>query len=244
MNKAVLIAAALVLVPLTVSSQEAAPKDPGASVPGRSAAPSNPAGEQSQSPLRDSVTRAVDTVMDACDDDIAEFCEGASSGRGRLALCMMANEDQLSRGCRSALIRVTRELRRNVDRVAEGCLNEIRTLCGDAGKVGQCLQQKRGSLSSSCQTIVGSLAQRMPRLIALRGLPVISSDNKNLGQVVEVNRDPDGKIQSIQVDVGRALGIGTKLVTITADKLDRAPGLKIFMSESEVRALPETKGQQ
>ena len=50
-------------------------------------------------------------------------------------------------------------LKRNVDRVAEVCWNEIQTLCGDAGRIGQCLEQKRGSLSSSCQTIVGALGK-------------------------------------------------------------------------------------
>jgi hypothetical protein len=244
MIKAVLIAAALVLVPFSASSQEGpARKDPEPSASGRSAAPSNSAEQQTQLSLKDSVARAIDMVMDACDDDIEEYCEAVTSGGGRIALCMWAHEDQLSSECRSTLARVSRQLKRNVDRVAEGCLSEIRTLCGEAGKVGPCLEQKKSALSSSCQSIVGGLAQKIPRLMAMTGMPVYSSDNKPLGQVVEVIRGSNGAVQAIQIDIGRALGIGTKLVTITADKLDRPPGLKIFLSESEVRALPEAKKQ-
>ena len=73
------------------------------------------------------------------------------------------------------------------------------------------------------------------------GMPVYSSDNKNLGQVVEVIKGSDNKVQSIQVDIGRVLGIGTKVITITSDKLERLPGIKILLSEAEVRSLPEAK---
>ena len=54
------------------------------------------------------------------------------------------------------------------------------------------------------------------------GMPVYSSDNKALGQAVDVVKGPDDTVQSIQVDIGRRLGLGTKVVTTTADKLERA----------------------
>ena len=80
-------------------------------------------------------------------------------------------------------------------------------------------------------------------LTAQSGMPVYSSDNKKLGQIIGILRGPDDSIQSIQVDIGRSLGIGTKLVTITADKMRASPGLNVQLSESEVRALPEAKPQ-
>ena len=75
------------------------------------------------------------------------------------------------------------------------------------------------------------------------GMSVYSSDNKNIGQVVEIVRGPDDKVQSIQVDIGRVLGLGTKVVTITAEKLERLPGIKVLLSDAEVRSLPEAKKQ-
>jgi len=148
-------------------------------------------------------------------------------------LCMRAHEDQLSRGCRSALY----SIKRNVESTAEACLSEIRSVCGETEKIGQCLGQKKGSLSSACQTIIGAIGQRARGLVGLVGMPVYSSDNKNLGQVVGT----DNKVQSIQVDIGRVLGIGTKVITISSDKLERLPGIKILLSEAEVRSLPEAK---
>ncbi len=239
MFKAALVAAALVLVPVTVSSQESpAKKDPGpASTGTQGEAPD----ERSQNTLRSSVAEAIDRVMDACDDDIEEFCEGVTSGGGRIAMCMLAHEDQISRECRSALIRTSIQLRRNIDRAAEGCLSEIQALCGSSGKIGACIEQKKGSLTTSCQAIVGGLVRRVSMLTAQSGMPVFSSDNKRLGQIIAVTRSPDGGIHSIQVDIGRNLGIGTKPVTITADKMNPSPGLNVQLSESEVRALPEAK---
>jgi hypothetical protein len=196
MFKAALVAAALVLVPVTVSSQESpAKKDPGpASTGTQGEAPD----ERSQNTLRSSVAEAIDRVMDACDDDIEQFCDGVTPGGGRIAMCMLAHEDHLSRGCRSALIRASRQLRSNINRAAEGCLNEIQTMCDGPGKIGSCLEQKKGSLTASCQIIVGALARKVSMLKAQLGMPVFSSDNKRLGQVIEVTRGPDGSIQSIQ----------------------------------------------
>lgn len=244
MIKAALIAAALVLVPLTASSQESpAKKDPGPTSTGRTTTQDEAPGERSPNTLRNSVAEAIDRVMDACDDDIEEFCEGVTPGGGRIAMCMLAHEDHLSRGCRSALIRTSRQLKRNIDRAAEGCLSEIQALCSGPGKIGSCVEQKKGSLTASCQIIVGALVRKVSMLKAQLGMPVFSSDNKRLGQVIEVTRGPDGSIQSIQVDIGRNLGIGTKPVTITVDKMNPSPGLNVQMSESEVRALPEAKRQ-
>jgi hypothetical protein len=232
MNKAVLVAAALVFAPMGVWSQERAQF-------GKSAAPSERTDDQLQTALGDRVGPLIDRVADACATDMDEFCGRVTSGGGRVSLCMLAHEDQLSNGCRSTLHSISRDLRSNVEHAAKACLNEIKTVCGEMEKVGQCLLQKKGSLSSSCQTIVGAIRQRVRSLAV--GMPVYSSDNKNLGQVVEVIKGPDNKVQSIQVDIGRVLGLGTKVITITADKLERLPGIKIQLSEAEVRSLPEAK---
>jgi PRC-barrel domain len=229
MNKAVLVAAALVLAPMAVWSQELPQL-------GKSAAPSERTDDLLQSAVGDRVGQLIDRVADACAADMDDFCGRVTSGGGRVSLCMLAHEDQLSSGCRSAL---SGDLRRNVERTAEACWNEIKTVCGETEKVGQCLGQKKGSLSSSCQTIVGAIGQRVRGLAV--GMPVYSSDNKNLGQVVEVIKGPDNKVQSIQVDIGRVLGLGTKVITITADKLEQLPRIKLLLSEAEVRSLPDAK---
>jgi hypothetical protein len=244
MNKAVLVAAALVLAPMALWSQVPESKDseaPAMREGGERTAPTERVEDQLQSAFKDRVAEAIETIEHACSADIDDFCGNVTSGGGRVALCMLAHEDQLSGRCRMALYRVARRLRRNVDRVAEQCQNEIQTLCGGAGRVGQCLEQKRDSLSSPCRMIVGALEQRGP--VPLVGMSVYSSDHKNLGQIVDIVRGPDDKVQSIQVDIGRLLGLGTKVVTIKADKLEQMPRIKVLLSDAEVRSLPEAKKQ-
>jgi hypothetical protein len=79
-------------------------------------------------------------------------------------------------------------------------------------------------------------------LTAIRGLPVFSSDEKDLGQVVDVVKGPDGKVQSIQIEIGRWLGLGSKVVTINADKFEQlADRIKVQLGVNDVRSLPEAK---
>ena len=247
MNKVVLIVAALVLAPVASLSQGVTDrKDREPASVGKSseqAVPSERADDTSQSAIRDRVAQAIETIENACAADLDDFCGKVTPGEGRVAMCMRAHEDQLSSGCRSALYRVAQRLKSNVDRVAEACWNELKAQCGDAGKIGQCLERKQGSLSSSCHTIVGAVERRLHERMPLVGMPVYSSDNKNIGQVVEIVRGPDDKVQSIQVDIGRVLGLGTKVVTITAEKLERLPGIKVLLSDAEVRSLPDAKSQ-
>jgi hypothetical protein len=253
MNKAVLIAAALLLAPLTLSGQEVrGGKERGApslqTSPGQKGAeptaPPERADEQSQSAFKGRIAEAIETVEGACAGDIDDFCGRVSPGEGRIALCMAAHEDVLSARCRLGLYRAARRLKSDIGQVAEMCLKEIQALCGETGsRVRPCLEQKRGSLSSSCQTIVGAVGERVHGLIDLVGAAVYSSDNKNLGQVIQVIKGPEDKVQSIQIDIGRMLGLGTKVITIAADKFERLPGIKLLLSESEVRSLSDAKRQ-
>ena len=251
MKKAFLLVAALLLAPLPTLSQETQRSE--------TPAPSNvekgsdrdtyARGEQqgggSGFDFRSRMAGAIETVAGACADDIDDFCGRVTPGAGRLAMCMRAHEDQFGRRCQSALERVSSAIERNAQRVTEMCWNEVRELCGDADRVGQCVSQKKASLSPPCQTIVTILGQRvqgrLQELMAQVGMPVYSSDDKALGQVAQVVKGADGKIQSIQVDIGRILGLGTKVVTITPDKFEQLAGIKLRLSDAEIRSLSEAK---
>jgi len=107
---------------------------------------------------------------------------------------MQAFDDQLSKRCQFALYRVSRNLEAalsRVDRIADACWNDIQEKCGDVDKIERCVMEKRASLSQPCQTVIGTLQQAYQGLAALRGRSVLSSDGKELGQVVEVNKGPD-----------------------------------------------------
>ena len=196
-----------------------------------------------QSNLRDRIAAAVEMIEGACATDVRNFCGNVTRGEGRLVLCMQAYDDQLSKRCQFALYRVSRNLGSvlsRVDRIADACWNDIQDKCGDADKIGQCVMEKRASLSQPCQTVINDLRQAYQGLAALRGLPVHGSDGKELGQVVEVNKGPDGKIQSIQLELGRWLGLGSKAVTITADKFEQlADRIKLRLRGEDVQSMPD-----
>jgi hypothetical protein len=207
----------------------------------------SPSTTSAQSNLRDRVAGAIEAVQGACASDISNFCGSVTRGEGRVLLCMQAYEDQLSRRCQFALYRASRGLDRainRVERIADACTNDIEAQCGDAERVGQCLVQKSGSLSQSCQTVLAGLRQAVQGLATLRGVPVYSADDKNVGEVVEVTRGPDGKVESIQVAVGRWLGIGDRVVAITAADFDQlADRIRLRLAGEEVRAMPEAKSK-
>ena len=227
----------------------------------------------SRSDLRDRLSTAVQRIEGACGEDIERFCSDVTPGGGRMASCMDAYSDQLSRSCQSALRRAVNRVQQAVESIADTCMSAVQQQCGNADNVKQCLQQKNSSLPQSCQTIVAvvqqgrqALAARMPGqgdqtqeqggpqqtaqaqgdqgLGRLRGLPAFSSDGKNLGQIVHVERGQDGKIQSVQIQVGRLLGLGEKTVTIDGTKLEQlADRVKVMMNSDQIRTLPDTKGQ-
>ena len=205
-------------------------------------AQSNPS-PSAQPNIRERLAAAVETVEGACAADLKNFCGNVTRGEGRLVQCMQAFDDQLSKRCQFALYRISRNLEAVVSRVSrtsEACWNDIQEKCGDADKIEQCVLEKRASLSQPCQTVINALQQAYQGLAALRGRPVVSSDGKELGQVVEVNKDPDGKVHSIQIDVGRWLGLGSKVVTINTDKFEHlADQVRLRLRGEEVQSLPD-----
>ena len=222
------LAAAAFIVAGLAHSNASAQSDPNASA---------------QSNLRERIAAAIEMIEGACASDVRKFCGNVTRGEGRLVLCMQAYDDQLSKRCQFALYRVSRNLESvvsRVGRIAEACWNDIQEKCGDADKIGQCVMEKRASHSQPCQTVLNDLQQAYQGLAALRGQTVQSSDGKELGQVVEVKKDPDGKIQSIQLELDPWLGLGSKAVTITADKFEQlVDKVRLRLRGDEVQSMPD-----
>jgi len=195
-----------------------------------------------QGDLHDRLSSAVESVEEACAEDIEAYCGDVTPGEGRIARCMQAYNDRLSRRCRSTLLRTAHNIRNTVDNIAGECWNGIQAQCGNAQNVGECAVQKSASLSQSCQKIVAALQHAAQKVESLRDMPVFSSDDKDLGRVVEVMRSPDGKVQSVQIQLGRFLGLGDKVVTIDAGQFQElADQIKLKINSDQVRSLPEGK---
>jgi hypothetical protein len=252
MSKAVIFAAALAFAPLPAlcegTQQNAAGEfysrtaEDNISESGGRGQLGNLLDRLSRSQLREDLASGIERIEDACAADIEEFCGGITPGEGRVALCMRANADQLSRRCRFTLFRVSRQIRQTVSNIADECLNGLKAQCGNAQKIGECAEQKSASISPACHAVVAALRHAGQKLANLEGMPVFSSDNRDLGRVVEVTRAPDGEIQSVQIQIGRFLGIGGRVVTIDAAQLEQlADQIRLRLNGDQVRALPEAK---
>jgi hypothetical protein len=75
---------------------------------------------------------------------------------------------------------------------------------------------------------------------ALIDATVVSSDNKNVGDVAAIQRDSEGKITELHADVGGFLGIGKTRVklmpsqfTVTADNK-----VQLSLTADQVKSLP------
>ena len=73
----------------------------------------------SRSDLRDRLSTAVQRIEGACGEDIERFCSDVTPGGGRMASCMDAYSDQLSRSCQSALHRAVNRVQQAVENIAE-----------------------------------------------------------------------------------------------------------------------------
>jgi hypothetical protein len=153
---------------------------------------------------------------------------------------MQAFDDQLSRRCQFALYRASRNLERSLDRVeriADACWSDIEANCTNADRIGQCLAEKVEKLSPGCQTVVGAVGRTLSNLVSLRGWPVMSSDNEDVGRVVEVVRDADGKMAALQIDIGSLLGIGGRTMTIDASAFEQlADKIRLKISAEALRS--------
>jgi Golgi apparatus protein 1 len=190
------------------------------------------------------VASAIDAVQAACATDINNFCGNVSRGEGRLLMCMQAHDDQLSWPCQFELYRVSRNLDRALDRVeriADACWSDIQATCKDMD-IGQCVMEKAASMSPACQTTVAGIRKVLQGLASLKGLPAFSSDGRSLGDVVEVIRGPDGKIEALHIEVGGFLGIGDRTVRIDADTFEeQSDRILLKLPGDAVRSLPEVK---
>jgi hypothetical protein len=69
---------------------------------------------------------------------------------------------------------------------------------------------------------------------------VYSSDDKNVGDVAAIQRDPSGKVTSIQADVGGFLGLGSTRVKIMPSQF-KLSGDRIVLdlTSDQVKQLPK-----
>lgn len=78
-----------------------------------------------------------------------------------------------------------------------------------------------------------------------KGLSVYGSDNQQIGEVAEARMGPDGKVQSLMIKTGQALGLGERTVQIESNKFQKSGDrINLQMTSDEVKNLPSASGGQ
>lgn len=103
----------------------------------------------------------MDYVMQACADDLEQYCSQVTPGDGRLLYCVAAHGDKISGQCQYALYEAAVVLADAADAIvyiAESCDTEIDVLCGDVivgeGRLLACLEEHEAELGESCRNAV------------------------------------------------------------------------------------------
>lgn len=102
----------------------------------------------------------------ACAPDVKQFCGDITPGQGRIAACLKAHDDKVSKGCRDQI----QAMRSKFMKSHEACQSDVQKFCGDVkmggGRVMDCLQKHENELSAACkshtQMMRGGKLDRMP----------------------------------------------------------------------------------
>ena len=77
---------------------------------------------------------------------------------------------------------------------------------------------------------------------ALMAKSLYSSDDKNLGSIVAVNRDTHGKVTGLEADIGGFLGIGSSRVMLTPSQYHvNGDRVILDMTSTQAKSLPPVK---
>jgi hypothetical protein len=103
-------------------------------------------------------TQAQQGILEACEADLAKFCEGVTPGNGHLIACMYAYEDQISEPCLATIVDFGDALD-NMFYAASvalaACAPDIEKHCAGVqiggGRILSCLSEVSSELSTDCQ---------------------------------------------------------------------------------------------
>jgi hypothetical protein len=92
----------------TVIASQAALADDLLPSPPSSAPPSSAQSPTQSPPVQTPSQQAVADARAACETDIQKLCPGVPPGGGRILACLKQHKDQVSDGCKQAVIKATK----------------------------------------------------------------------------------------------------------------------------------------
>ncbi len=105
----------------------------------------------------------IEHLVNACENDIENYCSQVTPGNGRLLHCMAAHEDKISGQCVYAFYQAAsllEQLSVAIAYLAQECETEIETLCSDVeigeGRLLACLDENEEDVGESCKTAISN----------------------------------------------------------------------------------------
>jgi len=109
----------------------------------------------------------VQGVLEACESEIATYCDQVTPGDGRLMSCMYAHEDKISDTCAASIVDMADALDflfANVSDALALCSADIEANCATVefggGRILSCLKENADKVSSDCQPVVGAFSEK------------------------------------------------------------------------------------
>lgn len=103
----------------------------------------------------------VEHLVNACEDDLNQYCSQVTPGDGRLLHCAAAHEDKLSGQCQYALYQaatVLEQMAAAMAYVINSCRTDIQTHCSAVamgeGRLLACLESNATEVSDACNQAI------------------------------------------------------------------------------------------
>ena len=103
----------------------------------------------------------VDAIRKNCSKELKTYCSRVTPGEGRVAYCLLAYENKLSRGCDDSLFYAATELAKVVNAraaVVSVCEPDARRLCtgvqAGGGNILSCLNTAQRAISAGCNQAI------------------------------------------------------------------------------------------
>ncbi len=107
----------------------------------------------------------AEMVIDDCATELYDYCEFVTPGRGRIAACLYAHNDKLSKQCAISL-----RVGMVQFRMILAAIHHVQNQCGDldkfcvgvevgGGQVKRCLENNKDKLSKSCSAVLAEVRE-------------------------------------------------------------------------------------
>lgn len=101
----------------------------------------------------------AEVIREGCKEELTQYCDSVTPGRGRIAACLLSHNDKLSESCEMAFEAGVLQLSiilNAVNYVIEQCYSDIDKYCDGVPvggeRVAQCLSKNMDKLQPECKT--------------------------------------------------------------------------------------------